>query len=49
MALANQGYSVKEIAFRLQWTEASVEHYLRETSTMVDRLTQAAIAGAWAI
>jgi hypothetical protein len=46
VALSNAGLTIDEIAFRLRWKPASVDHYLRDCSTAVGRLTEAAIRGS---
>jgi hypothetical protein len=46
VALSNAGLSIDEIAFRLRWKPASVDHYLRDCPTAVGRLTEAAIRGS---
>ncbi|GKZ00904.1 hypothetical protein MPSEU_001042100 [Mayamaea pseudoterrestris] len=46
VALQNAGLSIEEIAFRLRWSPPSVQHYLRESTHEVGRLTMKAIEGA---
>ena len=46
VALSNAGVPKEEIAFRLRWQPASVDHYLRDCSKAIGRLTQAAIQGS---
>ncbi|GKY95479.1 hypothetical protein MPSEU_000509500 [Mayamaea pseudoterrestris] len=46
VALQNAGLDIQEIAFRLRWSAPSVQHYLRESSQEVGRLTLKAIQGA---
>jgi hypothetical protein len=46
VALWNIHVPIPEIAFRLRWREASVEHYLRECNKSIGDLTQKAITGA---
>jgi hypothetical protein len=46
VALANAGLSIDAIAFRLRWSPASVQHYLRDCSKAIGRQTAAAISGA---
>jgi hypothetical protein len=49
VALFNMKYSIDEIAYRLRWQPQSVQHYLRECTTLADDRTQSAMAGACAI
>jgi hypothetical protein len=49
VALSNAGVSIDDIAFRLRWKPASVEHYLRETHNKVDHITRSALVGALCI
>jgi hypothetical protein len=49
VALFNMKYSIDEIAYRLRWQPQSVQHYLRECTTLADERTQSAMAGACAI
>ena len=46
LLLSNAGISKNEIAFRLRWMPCSVDHYLRDCSEAVERLTQAAVLGS---
>ena len=46
MCLRNAGISINDIAFRLRWQPESVEHYLRDCSSSIGRLTEAAIRGS---
>ena len=46
LLLSNAGVSKNEIAFRLRWMPSSVDHYLRDCSKAVGRLTEAAVAGS---
>ena len=46
VALWRAGTSTHDIAHRLRWKPESVEHYIRECSQDIGRLTEAAIAGA---
>lgn len=46
VALANAGLTVDEIAFRLRWKPASVEHYLRDCYNQIGKYCNSTIAGA---
>ena len=46
VALRHANWTIEEIAFRLRWTPASVEHYLCECSALIGSMTEAAIVGA---
>ena len=46
VALANAGLSIDAIAFRLRWLPQSVQHYLREYSSGIGKLTLDAVMGA---
>ena len=46
VALANAGLSIDAIAFRLRWLPRSVQHYLRECSSGIGKLTLDAVTGA---
>ncbi len=49
VALKTSGADIPDIAFRLRWTEDSVQHYSRECSDQIDNLTRQAMAGALGI
>ena len=49
VALWNCGVPPETIAFRLRWTQQSVEHYLRDCSKAIGPLTTKAIMGAMSI
>ena len=46
VALSNVGMTIDEIAFRLRWKPESVDHYLRDCSRAIGRLSEAVIRGS---
>jgi hypothetical protein len=46
VALANAGMTTDEIAFRLRWKPESVDHYLRDCSRAIGRLSDAVLKGS---